>query len=121
MTTNRPSEYAYFQKIVRVTAENKEYQCVYDGSGVNSRLYWVEYVRYTNQNDVYLDAGYPNMSKINPVELTTICLALPFENDFFVYHEDGNDRMMSYNEFVGPIDAGRIIDIKIVDDSFLKN
>ena len=118
--TSNPSAYEYFQKIVTVTSESKDYQCVYDGSGTNTRLYWVEYVRYTNQNDVYLGAGYPNMSKINPVELTTICLALPFENDIFHLHEAVNDRVMSYNEFVGPIDSGRVIDIKIVDDLFIK-
>jgi len=120
VNTSNPSTYEYFQKIVTVTSESKDYQCVYDGSGTNTRLYWVEYVRYEEQNDVYLSASYPNMSKINPVELTTICLALPFENDIFHLHEAVNDRVMSYNEFVGPIDSGRIIDIKIVDDLFIK-
>jgi hypothetical protein len=43
-------------------------------------------------------------------------IALPFENSFDGLSLLGTDKILSFNNFVGPIDEGETLEIKIVDD-----
>jgi hypothetical protein len=55
--------------------------------------------------------------KLSVSDVKNIVIALPFENH---YAGTGlTDYVLSFNNFLGPIDSGEVIDIKIVDDIVL--
>jgi len=110
VNTNQPELYDYFQKTAYATTENKYYQCVYDGSGTNSRLRWVEYVDITYETYYVKTYG----SKINEGEVMTSVLALPFETDL-ITTSPTVDQILSYDRFIGPTTTN-LIDIKIIND-----
>ena len=113
VTTTTPQIYDYFQMIVFVVATAKFYQCVYDGSSTNTRLRWIEYIAIGSSGSVYFDLGESVQTKINQSDIKNIVIALPFETCL----EDGSgNRLYAYPDFLGPIDSGDVIDIKIVDD-----
>jgi hypothetical protein len=115
-TTTTPTLFDYFQRSVYAGNEDKLYQCVYDGSGINSRLYWVEYDPTTITN-VYFNIIDMIGVKLSVSDVKNIVIALPFENH---YAGTGlTDYVLSFNNFLGPIDSGEVIDIKIVDDIVL--
>lgn len=111
--TTQPELYDYFQKCVKVGITNT-YQCVYDGSGTNSRLRWVDYV------DIDYETYYVKLygSKFNECEVMTAILALPFETDLKSSGVD-DDEILSYDRFFG-VTTTNLIDIKIVNDLVFK-
>jgi len=115
VTTTTPNLYDYFQKIVYAGNEDKMYQCVYDGSGTNTRLYWVEY-EMTTVTNVYFNVADTIGGRLSLSDVRNIVIALPFENSFDGLSLLGTDKILSFNNFVGPIDEGETLEIKIVDD-----
>ena len=121
--TTTPSAYDYFQRVVYVTAEAKSYQCVWIGfvsgaSPYNNKLRWIEFTPHTglNYGSLYFDKNSGVQTKLNPSDIKNVVIALPFENSFL----DGDaNRVYSFMDFVGPVDSGDVIDIKIVDDILL--
>lgn len=106
-----PEKYDYFQKIVYNSADSKCYQCVYDPTTSQKRLYWVEYQGPVYEEH-YFKVSHALGAKINQTDVMTTCIALPFESDFI---GGGSVPILSYGKFIGPIDTS-IIDIKIVSD-----
>ena len=113
VTTTEPEKYSYFQKVVYVDSTHI-YQCVYDGSGSNTRLKWVDYNELT-YSEYFFDNGDISASKINESEVMTHVIALPFESDLIVTGGASVDKVLSYDRFLGVVSAG-LIDIKIVND-----
>lgn len=121
--TTTPSAYDYFQKVVYVTAEAKSYQCVWIGfvsgaSPYNNRLRWIEFTPHSGlyYGSLYFDKNSGVQTKLNPSDIKNVVIALPFENCF----ADGDaNRVYSFMDFIGPVDSGDVIDIKIVDDILL--
>jgi len=111
--TTQPENYSYFQKKVAVGITNK-YQCVYDGSGTNKRLLWVDYVDIDYKT--YYVKTYP--SKVIECEVMTSILALPLETDLKSSGVD-SDEILSFDRFLGPTTTN-LIDIKIVNDLILE-
>lgn len=122
VATEEPSKYEYFQKIVLNLDDGFAYQCVYDNSTGSGRLYWVAYgaLSITYDKVFIKKAGVGakiSPTKINPVEVKSIIVALPIESDLFI----GTDRLLEYNNFVGPEDSALLMDIKIVESLLIKN
>ncbi len=113
VTTTTPNLYDYFQKVVFVVDGAKFYQCVYDGSSTNKRLRWVEFTSIGESGSIYFDLDESVQTNLNPSDIKNIIIALPFENQIIESH---NDRIYSFMDFIGPVDSGDVIDIKIVDD-----
>ena len=116
--TTEPSKYNYFQKIVYSTADAFYYQCVsYFNSTIGqNQLIWVFYGALSILKDkVYIEKT--KVSKVNPVEVKSIVVALPFESDLY----SGTDRILEYTNFVGPDDPALLMDIKIVDSIVIKH
>ncbi|MDZ4196334.1 MAG: hypothetical protein U1C51_03680, partial [Candidatus Izemoplasmatales bacterium] len=111
VNTTQPELYDYFQKTAILRSPDlAKYQCVYDGSGANARLRWVEYVDITYETYYVKTYG----SKINEGEVMTSVLALPFETDL-ITTSPTIDQIISYYRFLGP-STTNLIDIKIVND-----
>jgi hypothetical protein len=113
VTTTQPELYDYFQKTAYVDSTHI-YQCVYDGSGTNTRLRWVAYVPALYETYYVRLSG----SKINEGEVMTAVLALPFETDLDA-QSAGVSSVLSYDHFIGPTTTN-LIDIKIVNDLFIE-
>lgn len=109
VNTTQPELYDYFQKTAYIDSTHI-YQCVYDGSGTNARLRWVEYVDITYETYYVKIYG----SKINEGEVMTSVLALPFETDLDAGSPTVSE-ILSYDRFIGPTTTN-LIDIKIVND-----
>ena len=111
--TDEPEKYPYFQRIV-VVGSATFYQCVYDGSGANSRLYWVIYntAAYTASTHYVQIQNYA--AKINQSDVISFVLALPLERTL-ISTRTGSNRVIDFNRFVGPTGTD-LIDIKIVND-----
>lgn len=119
-TTTTPSLYDYYQKIVRVGAGiGNLFQCVYDGT--NSKLLWVQKHPSSNpEGNIYFDIGSATTTKLNSSDVKNIIIALPFEMNFRgIATDDTTIQYMQADEFVGPVDSGEVIDIKIIDDIML--
>lgn len=116
VTTTTPNLYTYYQKIVYVQGETKLYQCVYDGSGTNTRLYWTEFTPSTVTN-VYFNVADTIGARLSQSDVRNVVIALPFENNMQGLY--GSSHLLSYQNFVGPIDEGETLEIKIVDDILL--
>ena len=114
VTTEDPNLYTYFQKVVFVTAELKAYQCVFNDSITNG-LVWVEDTTTFVNKTIYFDRSSAGSTKLNDSDVANIIVALPFET---VKDSTGND-IYTMKNFIGPIDSGDVIDIKIVDDILL--
>lgn len=111
VNTNQPELYDYFQKTaILLSPSGAKYQCVYDGSGANSRLRWIEYT------DIDEELYYVKLvgSKINEGEVMTSVIALPFETDIHTNSPTVTE-VLSYDRFLGPTTTN-LIDIKIVND-----
>lgn len=113
VNTTQPELYDYFQKTAYVDSTHI-YQCVYDGSGTNARLRWVEYVG--NDYETYYVRIFGN--KINEGEVMTSVVALPFETDLDCMGATVT-QVLSYDHFIGPTTTN-LIDIKIVNDLFME-
>jgi len=112
--TTEPEKYSYFQLVVFASNVSKYYQCVYNNAGAGS-LKWVEYTGAT-YTEHYIKTSQSLSAKINNTDVMLTCIALPFESTIL----SGGDNVLSYEQFIGPIDTS-LIDIKIVSDHvFLK-
>lgn len=111
--TLTPSLYSYFQKIVETTAFTL--QCVYDGT----KLLWVIYLPNITIQEVYFDISDAVGGRVSDADITNIIIALPYEAQIMGTDDVDERRLLSYQDFNGPIDAGVVIDIKIVDDILL--
>ena len=122
VTTTTPNLYDYYQKIVRVgTGISDLFQCVYDGNGSNSKLIWIENPPGGRpEGKIYFDLGVSTATKINSSDVRNVIVALPFEVDFRSLATDNSTiQLMHAEDFVGVVDSGEIIDIKIIDDIML--
>jgi len=108
VTTTTPNLYEYFQKIVYNQDDLKLYQCVYN----TTKLFWTEYTQ-SDVTNVYFDLADTAGSRLAVTDVMNLVVALPFENDFISLDDK---RLLSFNNFIGPIDSGDTIDIKVVDD-----
>jgi hypothetical protein len=118
VATTTPNLYDYFQRVVFVTDTAKFYQCVWVGfvsgmSPYNNKLRWVEFTSIGESGSIYFDLDESVQTNLNPSDIKNIIIALPFENQIIESH---NDRIYSFMDFIGPVDSGDVIDIKIVDD-----
>lgn len=122
--TDYPSQYGYYQKIVQVTDTANgfvgTFQCVYDESSGVGQLRWVKHVSNITYETYNFLKSSADSSKINPVEVATICIALPFESDLYVDHIENQTRLLSYADFIGPENPADLIDIKVIDGNLLK-
>ena len=114
VTTEDPNLYTYFQKVVFVTAELKAYQCVFNDSIANG-LVWVEDTTTFVNKTIYFDRSSAGSTKLNDSDVANIIVALPFET----VKDSANNDIYTMKNFIGPIDSGDVIDIKIVDDILL--
>jgi len=108
VTTTTPNLYDYFQKIVYNQADLKLYQCVYNAT----KLFWCEYTQ-SNVTNVFFDIADTAGSRLSVTDVMNLVIILPFENDFISIDDK---RLLSFNNFIGPIDSDDTIDIKVVDD-----
>ena len=116
VTTTTPNLYDYFQKVVYDVSGDKLYQCVYDGSGTNARLYWTEFTPSTVTN-VYFNVADTIGGRLSQSDVRNVVIALPFENN--MQGLTLSSRLLSYQNFIGPIDEVETLEIKIVDDILL--
>jgi hypothetical protein len=116
VSTTRPEEYEYYQKCAYVAGTSKRYQCVWNNAGAGS-LKWVEYVDTTTLVH-YFKQSEVQQAKINKTDVLTTCIALPFET---VLRSSNvfNRPLLSYDKFVGPVDAN-LLDIKIISDHYFE-
>lgn len=118
--TEEPSKYEYFQKKVFVIDILTAYQCVYAESGGVGRLYWMKYEEFIGSNtDFYFDIDDAVGVRLIDSDIRNAIIALPFETVIKGDHATNDPYLLSWNRFVGPIDSGELIDIKIVDDILL--
>ncbi len=110
VTTETPNLYTYFQKVVYVTSESRAYQCVFNDSITNG-LVWVEDTTTFVNSTIYFDRSSAGSTKLFDSDVASIIVALPFES-----MKNGSDDIYTMKNFIGPIDAGDVMDIKIVDD-----
>ena len=110
VSTTTPMLYTYFQKIVFVTSEAETYQCVFNG--LTNQLLWVVDATSFVNTTIYFNRAGAGTTKLNDSDVASIIVALPFES-----MEDGDGKdIYTMKNFIGPIDAGDVMDIKIVDD-----
>jgi hypothetical protein len=109
-----PARYDYYQKICYVVADVKLYQCVYYDNGTAGNLVWIEYTGHT-LTEVFFGIDYALITKLNPSDVSTCVIALPFEGDLRC---NATEFLIDYNNFVGTSDPDELIDVKIIDDIF---
>lgn len=110
VATTTPNLYPYYQKVVFVTSESKAYQCVFNDSIVDG-LVWVEDATSFVNAEIYFSRSSAGSTKLNDSDVASIIVAIPFES-----MKNGTDDIYTMKNFIGPIDAGDVVDIKIVDD-----
>lgn len=119
--TDTPNIYNYYQKIVYVTeaGSSGRYQCVYYKNRGVGRLKWVLLTASALQTygSIYFRLGTSVGNKLYASDIKNIIIALPYED----LQDSDSDRIYSFQHFIGPVDSGDVIDIKIVDDILLKD
>jgi len=120
VTTDTPNLYSYYQKIVYVVADLKAYQCVnrkITGTSINE-LYWEVY-RNLGVTERWFELQQAVGGRTVQSDIRNIMIAMPFESNI-KGPSSGTTHLLTYQQFLGPIDGAQVIDIKIVDDILMK-
>jgi len=115
VVTDTPNLYSYYQKIVYVISEFKVYQCVnrkITGTSINE-LYWEVYTNL-GVTERWFQLQDAVGGRTVQSDIRNVMIAMPFETN--IRGATSGTRLLSYQQFLGPIDGAQVIDIKIIDD-----
>ena len=120
INTEEPSKIEYFQRKVFVADTLTSYQCVYGEVSGLGKLFWMKYEETITPNtDFYFNIADAVGVRFVDSDIRNVVIALPFESVIKGSHATNDPNLLTWNRFVGPIDTGELIDIKIVDDIIL--
>ncbi len=114
--TTTPNAYSYYQKTVLITPlglEWQKYQCVYDGT----KLFWSKIVTDLADGNLYYKLSDWQITQLNSSDIKNIIFALPFNS--VTNWQLNQINLVTARSFVGMLDPGEVLDIKLVDDIIL--